>query len=256
LRERQIGIGPFDPGDERDEALAADFSAGGLMEKPGLDQALGDEAFDRALQALDGPLRQGSSAGAIALGVEHAHDVPPAMIRAHLPDDRQPMFGCSIDALEIVRRLGVDDALDGVAIAGAEFWIAADAAALLGGAQAVFGALLDQGALQFRHGAENLQGEAALWGRRVDRIGERFEMRALGVELGDHGKEMRQRTGQTVEPRDDQHVAAAHPRQRLGQFWPEAFAPDICSRKISTQPAAFSTSVWASVTWSSVQTRA
>ena len=63
---------------------------------------------------------------------------------------------------------------------------------LFGGAQAVFGALLDQGALQFRHGAQNLQGETALRGRRVDRIGERFEMRALGVELGDHGQEMRQ----------------------------------------------------------------
>ncbi len=103
---------------------------------------------------------------------------------------------------------------------GAELWIAADAAALLGGAQAVLGALPDQGALQFRYGAENLQGEPALRGRGVDGIGERFEMRALGVELGDHGQEMRQRAGQTVEPCDDQHIAASHARKSLGEFRP------------------------------------
>jgi hypothetical protein len=48
------------------------------MEEAGLDQTHGDEAFDRALQALDDPLGQGSAAGAIALGVEHAHDILPA----------------------------------------------------------------------------------------------------------------------------------------------------------------------------------
>jgi hypothetical protein len=42
-------------------------------------------------------------------------------------------------------------------------------------------ALLDERPLQFRHRAEHLQGKASLWRRGVDRIGERFEMRPLGV---------------------------------------------------------------------------
>jgi hypothetical protein len=152
--------------------------------------------------------------------------------------------------------LASNDGLDGVAVAGAASWIAADAAALLGGAQPVLGAFPDQGALQFRHGAENLQGEPALWGRGVDRIGERFEMRALDVELGDHGQEMRQRTAK----RSSLATTSTSPRRTraiaLASSGRDALAPDMCSRKISMQPAALSTSVCASVTCSSVETRA
>ena len=135
---------------------------------------------------------RGGPFGSIALGVEHAHDVLPAMIGAHFFDDRQPMFGGSVDALEIGLGFRVGNVLDGVAIAGAQFGIAADAAAFFGGAQPVLGAFLNQRALEFRDGAEHLQCEATLRRRGVDRIGERFEMRALGVELGDDRKEMRQ----------------------------------------------------------------
>jgi hypothetical protein len=51
-------------------------------------------------------------------------------------------------------------------------------------------------------------------------IGERFEMRALGVELGDDREEVRQGARQTVESGHHQHVAAAHAGQDLGQLWP------------------------------------
>jgi hypothetical protein len=58
-------------------------------------------------------------------------------------DDRQPVFGGSVDALKIGLVFRVDNLLDGVAIPGAQFGIAADAAAFLRGAQAVLGTLLD-----------------------------------------------------------------------------------------------------------------
>ena len=45
-------------------------------------------------------------------------------------------------------------------------------------------------------------------------------MRALGVEFGDDRKEVRKRPRQSVESGHHQHVAAAHPRQGLGQLRP------------------------------------
>src|SRR5208283_290558 len=102
---------------------------------------LGDEAFDGAFQPLDAPEGQGRATRSIALGVEHAHDVLPAVTRSHVLDDRQPVFGGSIDALEIGLGFRVDNLLDGVAIPGAELGIAADAATFPRGAKAVLGAL-------------------------------------------------------------------------------------------------------------------
>ena len=72
------------------------------------------------------------------------------MIGAHFFDDWQPVSGGPVDALEIGLGFRVDNLLDGVAIAGAQFGIAADAAAFFGGAQSVLGALLYQRALEFR----------------------------------------------------------------------------------------------------------
>ena len=43
-------------------------------------------------------------------------------------------------------------------------------------------------------------------------------MRALGVELGDDRKKVRERPRQPVESRHYQHVAAPNPRHGLGQF--------------------------------------
>ena len=97
------------------------------------------------------------------------------------------MFGGSVNALEIGSGLRVDNLLDGVAIAGAQFGIAADAATSLGRPQAILGAFPNERAFELGHGAEHLQGETPLWRRGVDGIGERFEMRAFGVELGDDG---------------------------------------------------------------------
>ena len=147
----------------------------------------------------------------------------PAMIVAHLSHDRQPMFGGVIDALEIVLASGVGDALDGLGIAGAQFGIAADAAAFFGGAQPVLGAFPNERALEFGDRAEHLQGETTLRSGRVDRIGERFEMRALGVEFGDDRQEMRQRPRQAVEPGDHQHIAALNLGQSLGELRPRRF---------------------------------
>ncbi len=190
LHQGEVGIRASDAGDKGEETLAA-CSARGGTKQVGICEAFGDEAFDGALEALDAPVGQGGAIGFIALGVQHTHDVLPAMIGAHLPRDRQPMFGGVIDALEIVLASGVDDALDGLGIAGAELGIAADAAAFLGGAQPVLGAFPKERAHQLGDRAEHLQGKTPLRSDRVDRIGERFEMRALGVEFGDDRQEMR-----------------------------------------------------------------
>ena len=166
------------------------------------------------------------------------------------------VFRGSIDAIEICFALGGGNLLDGVAIAGAQFGIAADAAAFFRGAESVLGALLDQRPFQLRDGDEHLQCKATLRCRGVDRIGERFEMRALGVEFSDDRKEVRKRSRQSVEPGHHQHVAAAYARKGLSSSGRDALAPEMCSLKISVQPAAFNASTWASVACSSVETRA
>ena len=170
MRQGQLRIGALDAGDERHETFAAELPAGRLQQGR-IGEALDDEAFDRAFQSLDAPEGQGMAVGSIALGVEHTHDVLPALIGAHFFDDRQPIFGGSVDALEIGMAFGVYNLLDGVAIAGAQFGIAADAAPFFGGAQPVLGAFLNQRALEFRDGAEHLQRKTSLRRRGVDRIG-------------------------------------------------------------------------------------
>jgi hypothetical protein len=81
------------------------------------------------------------------------------MIRPHLIDDRQPMLRGTVDPVEIALASSLRYALDGVAIAGAQFGIAADAASSLGGAQAILGAFPNERAFEFSDGAEHLQGE-------------------------------------------------------------------------------------------------
>ena len=95
------------------------------------------------------------------------------------------MLRGSVDPVEIALASRLRYALDGVAIPGAQFGIAADAATPLSGAQAILGAFPNERAFELSDGAEHLQGEAPLWRRGVDGIGERLEVRAFGVELGD-----------------------------------------------------------------------
>jgi len=95
------------------------------------------------------------------------------------------MLRGSVDPVEIALASRLGYALDGVAIAGAQFGIAADAATSLGRPQAILGAFPNERAFELSDGAEHLQGEAPLWRRGVDGIGERLEVRAFGVELGD-----------------------------------------------------------------------
>ena len=78
------------------------------------------------------------------------------MIRPHLFDDRQPMLRGSVNPVEIALASRLGYALDGVAIAGAQFGIAADAATSLGGAQTILGAFLNEHAFEFGDGAEHL----------------------------------------------------------------------------------------------------
>ena len=79
LRQGEVGIRASDAGDEGEETLAA-CSARGGTEQVGFGEAFGDEAFDGAFEALDVPVGQGGAIGFFALGIEHTHDVLPAMI--------------------------------------------------------------------------------------------------------------------------------------------------------------------------------
>ena len=58
LRQGQLRIGALDADDERHQPFAAELTAGGLQQG-GIGEALGNEAFDRALQSFDAPEGEG-----------------------------------------------------------------------------------------------------------------------------------------------------------------------------------------------------
>ncbi len=98
----------------------------------------------------------GTSSSFPSPGVEHPRNIFPAMIRPHFLDDRESMLCGSVDPVEIALASRLRYALDGVAIAGAQFGIAADAATSLGGAQTILGAFPNERAFEFGDGAEHL----------------------------------------------------------------------------------------------------
>jgi hypothetical protein len=106
---------------------------------------------------------------------------------------------------------------DGVWVAGAQAGIAADAATHACGAQAGFGALGDQRALELGDGAQHLQGEHTLRRRGVDGIAQTAKMRATRLELFDDGEQVADGAGEAIEPHDDEGFARGHGVQQLGQ---------------------------------------
>jgi hypothetical protein len=107
-------------------------------------------------------------------------------------------------------------------IPGAQARIAANPAFGACAGQPGLGAFADQGALELGRGAQDLQGELALRGGRVDRVHERAEEGALRLQPLDHLQQMRQRPRQTVDAHDDQRVALADPLQHPRQHGPRA----------------------------------
>ena len=99
------------------------------------------------------------------------------------------------------------------------------------------GAFADQGALELSGGAQDLEGELALRGGRVDRVHERAEEGAFRLQPLDHFQQMRKRPRQTVDAHHHQRVALGDPLEHAGQHGPRAVSArsllfmDICAAR-------------------------
>ncbi len=149
---------------------------GGAAEDRGVEEAVGDVALRRPDQPLDAP------GAALAAGVDEANKVFPGQVRPVSADQRHPLLRRLRQRLEVAVVAGAAQRADCLRVARVQPRIAADAAAGAGGALAGHGALADQGALQLGGGAEDLQGELALRTGGVDRVAERAEVGAAGLQ--------------------------------------------------------------------------
>ena len=199
-RKRELGAGDGDPGDERHQTILR-RPAGRALDQFRRRQALAHEPAHRAAQPLDGPL--------LALVVEHADHVAPAVLRPHPLHGRQEARsgGEQVAEIDAIARRG--DRSDRLAALFAQPWIAGELAARLGRLDAGLRALGDQRPLELGDGAEHLQGKHALRRRGVDRIAQGPKMRAALLERFDHLQQMADRARQPVEAHDDEHLAAA-----------------------------------------------
>jgi hypothetical protein len=77
--------------------------------------------------------------------------------------------------------------------------------------------LADQVPLELRQRAEDVEDELAAAGRRIDRLPDAAEADLLGLQGGDRLDQVLERAAQAIELPDDQGVARAEERQRLGQ---------------------------------------
>lgn len=80
LLQRAVGCRCLDAGDEPDQPVVVSLRLRPIQQT-GLEQALGDEAANRAAQPFHRP-------GCRLAAVQHPHDVAPGLIGAHPPHDR------------------------------------------------------------------------------------------------------------------------------------------------------------------------
>lgn len=89
-----------------------------------------------------------------------------------------------------------------------------------GGGEAGAGAFADEVALELAEGAEEVEGQAAAGGRRVDGFGDGLEAHAACLKVGDGLDQVRQGAPEPVELPDDEHVAVTEEGQRVSEAWP------------------------------------
>ena len=109
-------------------------------------------------------------------------------------------------------------------IFGTQARIAANPALGSRACQPGLGALADQRPFELGRGPQDLEGELALRGCRIDRVLQRTEEGALGLQPLDQFQQMRQRSRQPVDPHDHQRIALADPLQHPGQHRPRTVA--------------------------------
>ena len=166
--------------------------------------------------------RSRSTVQLLALVVEHADHVAPAVLRPHPLDRRQEARsgGDEVAEIDAISRRG--DRSDRLAALFAQPGIAGQPAARLGRLDAGLRALGNQRPLELSDGAEHLQGKHALRRRGVDRIAQGSKMRAALLERFDDLQQMADRARQPVEADDDEHLAALDLANELGEHRPGA----------------------------------
>ena len=207
----------LDAGDQADEVVIT-APRPGAVEQGVVDDALGGEPAHGASEPLRGPWRVALAGAA----VQHPRDIAPGLIGTHAAYDRKPRIEPSQNALEMRRVAACPNLADRLRVTGAKAGIAADAPTRTGGIEAGLGAFGDQAAFELGDGAEDLEREHALGGGGIDRVAQAAEMRARGLELLDDGEKMADGAGETVEPHDDEGIAAANVAKDAGEHRPAA----------------------------------
>ena len=105
-------------------------------------------------------------------------------------------------------------------VARHESRVAARTAFGTGGSKLGHRSLAGKNSFELRHGAQNLQREATLGRRGVDRIPQRPEMHAALVETADRLEKMQKGPAQTVETHDDKRVSGVQAVEKRGQDRP------------------------------------
>jgi hypothetical protein len=117
-------------------------------------------------------------------------------------DIKRPADFINRDSSCVIKRLRLLDCFE---VEG--FWSAAFSSPGPGGDEACSGALLDNVALKFGEGPEDVEDELSAGGGGVDCLGDRFEADPLGVECSDRLDEVFEGAAKPVQAPDDESVA-------------------------------------------------
>jgi hypothetical protein len=180
-------------------------------EKRRLGQVLSHQQLHGTQQTLGAP-------GAPAF-IELGNDGCPIVPRSHpVAHCRKPVIDSCQQLIEVASGPRLRDLGDGLGQSLSHAGVPRPGAPSHCGLEACARARGDQLALELGDGAQDLQGEDALRGGRVDRVAQRPESGTAGLQLLDHFQKMLNRPRQPVEPSHDQHVPCPRRGDRAGEF--------------------------------------